>query len=427
MQLLYDSALRTLVLHSVDKVYPGPYTYKRFWYRDATFIVYALLCTGLSQRAEKALDYFPTQQTYSGYFHSQEGEWDSNGQALWIFSQFSQFTHEKTKPAWQSSIDQGVRWLIKKRLPDLPESPHSGLLPAGFSAEHLGPNDYYYWDDFWSLAGLQAIYKGVKDQAKAVKSDLRLEIEHTQSAIEKSLTAASQRLGLDALPASPYRRLDSGAIGSLVASYPLQLCEPQDLRLMNTVEFLLKNCCFQGCFFQDMIHSGINPYLTLHIAQVLLRAGDSRFFTLMTTVADLASSTGQWPEAIHPHTGGGCMGDGQHAWAAAEWLVMMRNCFVREEDDHLILASGITAVWWQTGQCLSFGVAPTQFGSVSVSIQYKEQYEKSTQQVNKYIVVSWQGDWHDQAPRISVNLPGFTSVIADAKQTQIIINAETFL
>jgi len=29
-----------------------------------------------------------------------------------------------------------------------------GLMPAGVSAEHLGPFDYYYWDDFWSLRGL---------------------------------------------------------------------------------------------------------------------------------------------------------------------------------------------------------------------------------------------------------------------------------
>ena len=36
---------------------------------------------------------------------------------------------------------------------------HAGLLPAGFSAEHLGPNDFYYWDDFWSIAGLQAAAK----------------------------------------------------------------------------------------------------------------------------------------------------------------------------------------------------------------------------------------------------------------------------
>ena len=80
----------------------------------------------------------------------------------------------------------------------------------------------------------------------------------------------------------------------------------------------MKKCLVHGGFFHDMTHSGINPYLTLHLAQVLLRAGDPRYFSLMTAVAKLASPTGQWPESVHPRTGGGCMGDGQHVWAAAK-------------------------------------------------------------------------------------------------------------
>ena len=35
------------------------------------------------------------------------------------------------------------------------------------------------------------------------------------------------------------------------------------------------------------------------------------------------------------------MGDGQHAWASAEWVLMIRNLFVREEGERLVLASGI--------------------------------------------------------------------------------------
>jgi hypothetical protein len=141
--------------------------------------------------------------------------------------------------------------------------------------------------------------------------------------------------------------MDSGSIGSIVVSYPLCVWEPREPRLLSTLEFLLEKCSFEGGFYQDMIHSGINVYLTLHIAQALLRAGDARYFELMQTVANLASPTGQWPEAIHPRTKGGCMGDGQHVWAAAEWLLMLRNCFVREEPaaDGLILASGIPQAW----------------------------------------------------------------------------------
>jgi hypothetical protein len=80
-----------------------------------------------------------------------------------------------------------------------------------------------------------------------------------------------------------------------------------------------------------MTHSGLNAYLTLHIAQVLLRAADPRYLEIVEAVAGLASPTGQWPEAIHPRTRGGCMGDAHHVWAAAEWVLMLRNCFLRKE------------------------------------------------------------------------------------------------
>src|SRR6185503_7644675 len=137
------------------------------------------------------------------------------------------------------------------------------------------------------------------------------------------------------------RRMDSGAVGSLVADFPLQLFAPGDPRIMRSVEWLLANSFVHGGFFQNMIHSGINAYLTLHIAQVLLRAGDRSAHQLIDAVAKLASPTGQWPEAIHPRTLGGCMGDGEHVWAAAEWILLMRNCFVREEGDSLVVGSGI--------------------------------------------------------------------------------------
>src|SRR5690606_18537012 len=150
---------------------------------------------------------------------------------------------------------------------------------------------------------------------------------------------------LGGIPASPYRRIDAGAIGSLVADYPLQLVPPADPRIMATVDVLLDRHMVHGGFFQDVIHSGVNAYLTLDIAQTLLRAGDPRFGELVEAVAALASPTGQWPEAIHPRTGGGCMGDGQHGWAAAEWIMMIRNAFVREESDRLIIGSGLLGSW----------------------------------------------------------------------------------
>ena len=400
-QFLYDAALRTMILHSPKEVYPGPYIYRRFWFRDAAFILYSMLCVGLKSRVHRALDCFRSRQTVLGYFLSQEGEWDSNGEALWIMRQYCELTGSVPPKEWKTSIIKAGKWIVKKRLSDDLSSAHAGLLPSGFSAEHLGPNDFYYWDDFWAVSGLKAaayLCRGYKENKEA--DHFKNESQVMLASINKSLKAVEERLKRLAIPASPYRRMDTGAIGSLVASYPLRVFEQNDPRILDTAEYLMKNCLVHGGFFHDMTHSGINPYLTLHLAQVYLREGDPRYFELMSAVAKLASPTGQWPESVHPRTGGGCMGDGQHVWAAAEWVLMIRNCFVREEFGRLILCSGIPQSWLQEEQMIRFGPAPTSFGDIQISIETRGQ--KS--------IVEWRGQWFAKEPVIDIQMPGFKNI-----------------
>ena len=182
-------------------------------------------------------------------------------------------------------------------------------MPAGFSAEHLGPNDYYYWDDFWGVVGLRAAATLAKSMGdEAASREFLDEAEAFQTDIDRNLTRSAERLARPAMPAAPTRRLDAGAIGSLVVGYPLQLCQEDDPRLLDTAAFLLDKCSVHGGFFQDMIHAGINPYLTLHLAQVLLRADDSpappangrRRSTHIPAAAAwaTASTSGPWPNGL---------------------------------------------------------------------------------------------------------------------------------
>jgi hypothetical protein len=309
---VFDAAIRSLLLHTSIDVYPGPYTYRRFWFRDAAFILNALLAIGFTERVQKLLDLFPERQTQFGYFQSQEGEWDSNGEVIWLIDRFRQFGGMPLSDTLIEAVRKGARWIIGKRLAPSLDAPHAGLMPAGFSAEHLGPNDHYYWDDFWSAAGLQSAARILHecDQHQTAQ-ECREEAKSLMRSVDQSIAQTASHRDRLGVPASPYRRMDSGAIGSLAAGYPLHLWDARDRRLLDTSNFLLTHCLVNGGFFQDMIHSGINAYLTLQLAQVLLRAGDARHADLTQAVANIASSTGQWPEAIHPRTGGGCMGTGQ--------------------------------------------------------------------------------------------------------------------
>ncbi|MCF7872701.1 MAG: hypothetical protein K9L80_00635 [Candidatus Omnitrophica bacterium] len=410
-QYLYDSSKITLVLHSGDSCFAGPFTYKRFWIRDAVYALQALLYLGLEKRAKKLIDLLLSTQKMNGYFSSQYGEWDSNGQVLWAIKKFAQLTNKKDYSCWQKAIKNAVLWITKKRLPKKENDPYGGLLPAGFSAEHFGPNDFYYWDDFWAQAGIRAaLYLSDSKKNKKQNQIFKEYLKDLEESIEKSLQFLKDKTGKNTIPASYSRRMDSSAVGSLVAGYPLMLWPAKDKRLLDTAEYLVDNCFYQGSFFHDMSHSGLNPYLSLSVAQVLLRAGDSRFRDIMDSISKFASSTGLWPEAVHPKTKGGCMGDGQHVWASAEWISIIRNCFIREEakEEKLILCSGVYPDWYQGNQPIYIKNALTIFGKISLKIIPA-----------KKVRIEWVAEWYQKKPLIEVCLPGYKQVKCkpEAKKT----------
>ncbi len=395
---LYDAAVRSLLLLSAGDFVPGPFTYRRFWFRDACLMLNALMAAGLTDRARRIIDTFPEKQKATGYFRSQAGEWDSNGQVLWIMGRYHDLTGDPTPKAWLKAIRKGAAWIRRKRISAGEEVRHAGLYPPGFSAEHFGPNDYYYWDDFWGAAGLHAAARLVRryGSAKRGAALLREALDFERS-IFRSIAGVPAEIRENGIPAAPYRRMDAGAIGCLVADYPLGITEPGNRQILRTAAFLMEYCFHEGGFFQDMIHSGINAYLTLAVAQTLLRAGDERYRPLVRTVADLASPTGQWPEAIHPHTGGGCMGDGHHGWAAAEWVMMVRNLFVREEADRLVVGSGIFPEWLTGTGPVAFGPTPTRFGKVHVSVAPAAEAP----------TITVTAQWRDGIPEVTASVPGF--------------------
>jgi hypothetical protein len=409
-QYIYNAAVRSVILHSPGAAYPGPFTYKRFWFRDACFIVSALLSCGLISRAEKIINGFFARQKPLGYFHSQEGEWDSNGQVLWVMNKFCRLTATKPKETWIQPIIKGAKWIIRKRTPSNLDTAYAGLLPSGFSAEHLGPSDFYYWDDFWAVAGLNSAAQMLKEtNYSSDAEEFKLQARDLMTSIERSLNICKQRIGRSAMPASPNRRLDSGAIGSLAACYPVQLFGPADERLLDTIKYLMENCIINDCFYHEISHSGINPYLTLHLAQALMRTGDVRFANLINGVAGFASATGQWPEASNPRIGTGCMGDGQHIWACAEWIIMMIDSFVHEQNGSLIIGKGIINDWLKEGNNISIGPVWTSYGQVVITLN--RNHEK--------VVVNWQGKWFGLQPQIQIELPGFNKISAQNGKTSV--------
>jgi len=78
-----------------EYITPGPLTYKKFWFRDSAYMIPALMKIGDLKRAEKIIEYFKKKIKKDGYFQSQVGEWDSNGQALFTIAEYYRYTKIK--------------------------------------------------------------------------------------------------------------------------------------------------------------------------------------------------------------------------------------------------------------------------------------------------------------------------------------------
>jgi len=361
-----------LLLHDGADITPGPSTYHRFWFRDAAYMLVALDRYGHHDEAAEVLRSYPHRQHFDGFFFSQRQEWDSNGSAIWPLAEHWRLTGDiDLVRAVADSVSRGVRWIERKRHSKRRRQDPvlTGLMPAGISAEHLGPFDYFYWDDFWSLRGLldgAELLRAVGDERAALKADEWA--ASFRADIRRSLELVRKRLGTKVIPAGPRRRVDSGIVGSLVACAPLRLMAGDDPAIAATLDHAREHFCLDRAFFQAISHTGLGTYLTLQLAFVELETGDRRALDRLFWMLQAATPTYAWPEAIHPQLGGGCMGDGQHGWAAAEFLSFVRSMLVRETSAGLDLCTLLPDDW--RGQKLEVHDAPTHFGHISYAVRW---------------------------------------------------------
>jgi hypothetical protein len=362
-----------LLFHDGDEITPGPTTYHRFWFRDAAFMLAALDRYGFHQESAEVLASFPRRQRVDGFFLSQPREWDANGCALWAIAEHWRLTRDQDLiEGMVGPIAKGAHWIDRKRRSKRrnrdPEV--RGLLPPGVSAEHLGPFDHFYWDDFWGVAGQRAAAEllAAAEQPEAAADAARFGRELLLD-LEASMAIVARRLGTLAIPAGPRRRIDAGVIGSLVACEPLHLFPADDPRIAATVDVVRERFCDGPAFFQSISHTGLGTYLTMQLALVELAAGDRRALERLDWMLHAATPTWTWPEAIHPRLGGGCMGDGHHGWAAADFLSFVRGMLVREAGERQLALCTLVPDSW-LGQGLEVHDAPTHFGRLSYAVRW---------------------------------------------------------
>lgn len=369
-----------LALHDPGDITAGPFTYHRFWFRDAAYQIAALDRWGFHDEACDVLRTYPSRQRGDGMFHSQWREWDAPGAAIWSLAEHHRLTGDADlRDACLPAVLRGATWILETCADERGVDPRArGLLPPGISAEHFGPFDYYYWDDFWAWRGLLDAAALARD---AGESEAAAHAERGAARLGATLMAAitesAHRAGERVITAGPTRGVDAGMIGGLAACYPLGLLPADNPWIAGTAEALRQRFTVGPAFYQGIAHTGLGTYLTLHLAVVELLAGDARAFDRLQWLLDVATPTWTWPEAVHPALHGGCMGDGHHGWAAAELLNFVRLALVRETGaggagsragGGLALLPVLPPAW--RGRPLTVEGAPTHHGRLSYDLAW---------------------------------------------------------
>ncbi|MGA4838567.1 hypothetical protein [Streptomyces sp. G45] len=407
--LFRQARAQLLILSDHGEIHPGPTVYDSFWIRDSSVEATACSLVGDAALAERQVGtHYPDRFHHGtgrigpcaeyGFFggpHERDDwEWDSNGQALWAIGRLDRTRGPGAAlgaKLYTPYVVDGARWLRDNR-------DGNGLLHSGWSAEHLGERDKpHYWDDLWGLAGLYEAARLAERLGTPDIGELWAAFDDLKRATADSIrwVLAEQRARGDwetYIPTGPgdVGRRDSTMIGAAAYFHPLRLHmgaklgDDIDRAARFTLDTLYAHFVTGG-FRHEAAWNAYGPYLTMQLAHAYLLAGDpGRMDALLgwtvaaslPRVEDRAVALGAWNEqhafpiasdyreVPHRHW---YMGDIPHGWAAAEYLLLLRDILFFEADEdrdpHLYVAPGVRPHWVPDGERVAVEDAPTLFGA----------------------------------------------------------------
>jgi hypothetical protein len=362
---------------------PGATVYNGFWYRDGSYLAAALDVAGYAREAEKSLRLFwqaPLQgypasmgQQASGAWQYPLTEWDGQGQALWALVHHFELTHDQS---WlrqvYPSIRRGAQWIKNVTEQTQLRTEHGekpiffGLLPEG-DGEAIG-NGYIYYHNFWAVLGLrQALAAAQALEEVADTKWIKETYDQFCANLLTSVKLAYAGIGNHQfIPGSTFDpRLDIW--GTMAALYPARFLAPHDEMMTRTLERMAGHAKEDEYVFQD--RDKIWTYITVDWAMCYLLRGElPMFYRLFNGYVAHASPTNAWIEEIYPDTHVGT-GDMPHGWAAGQYIHLLRNSLVFENEETLELCWGVQPEWLAEGAKITVKQAPTRFGKIDFILQ----------------------------------------------------------
>ncbi|MEA1952017.1 MAG: hypothetical protein U9N87_11570 [Planctomycetota bacterium] len=365
-----------LIASDHGEVHAGEGFYDRFYIRDGAYQVMEYEEAGMFDAAAKALEAYLRHQRADGRFESQGGQFDANGQALWVLWQYYKMTGDR---AWLAKVypkmRRAVDWTMQTRRQTPADSPFAGLLPNALAdGEYLwaGKNHIVGYD-FWNLRGILC----TADAAKVLgKEDTAQELFEEAAAYRKAIDAAWKRTGLAYFP--PSWEKEGTHWGNTETLWPTELFAVDDPRVAALDKHVRED--FGGGFTEGTIrwlggtkqgwkHCS-HPYMGAYTTMASLARGEHEqvvedfYWYLLHSTAAHAFPEGilydrrfAWSDTI-PHATGAC-----------NYAIMLRHILIHEQGEELHILRAVPDWWLGEGKEIRVERAPTHFGEMSLTIR----------------------------------------------------------
>ena len=343
--ILRQSMANLVMLWDGGKITPGPLIYHLFWIRDGSYMAIAFTMLNLVEMGKAVIEELLRRIDPTGYFKAVDfdvREYDANGQVLWAVSKYVQLTKDyDTLRRWYSVIRRGVEWLEMNREVAGDESIR-GLLPPSWSAEDTGPMDHHYWDDMWAIAGLRELGKVLREiNHEDYEWVIKLHDEFTDALIN-SINIVRSRLGIDYMVPAPERVADSAMTRVIAVVWPTMALPLNNPLVRRTLEVTEELYGLNGGVVNTHQWGTYGSYLTMNLAHSWAILGDrNRVGRYLTWIINHTSPTYGWAEGISIITERGGQGDVPHGWAAADFIMLIRDLVINDLFETPILFRGM--------------------------------------------------------------------------------------
>jgi hypothetical protein len=360
-----------LLVSDHGELHGGEGFYDEFYIRDGAYQVMELEEAGLTDAAQRALEFYLGHQRPDGRFESQENQFDANGQAVWALWQFYKITGERQ---WLARVyppmRRAVDWTTKARRLAPADSPFAGVLP-------VAPADgEYLWDakhhivgyDFWNLRGLICTADAARMLGKTDEAD---ELSHEVALYRAAIDAAWKRTGLPHFP--PSWEKDGTHWGNTETLWPSEVFAPGDPRVTALIREVRQN--HGGGYVEGTIRwlghaEAIHPYMGAYTTMAALVRGEHEqvvedfYWYLLHSTA-----THAFPEGIYYNRRFAWNNTIPHPTGAANYALMLRHMLLDEQGEELHLLRAVPDWWLGEGKRIRIERAPTHFGLMGLTVR----------------------------------------------------------